>query len=75
MKKLSDSEIDDYLWGAGMVEVEIEGQVAEGEIFALLKKQGGFIATKMGTYRVTRETLKLILDRGYPIREITKEKK
>ena len=75
MKKLSDSEIDDYLWGPGMVEVKIEDQVSESEIFAFLKKQGGFIATKTGTYRVTRETLKLILDRGYPIREITKESK
>ncbi|MCX5867380.1 MAG: hypothetical protein NT009_07870 [Proteobacteria bacterium] len=75
MKRLSDSEIDDYLWGPGMVEIEIEDPVTEGEIFTFLKKQGGFMATKSGTYRVTRETLKLILDRGYPIREITKESK
>jgi len=73
MKKLSDEEIDNYLWGSGTVEIEIEDPIQEIEIFTMLKKRGGFIATDRGTYRVSRETFNQILARGYPVQEIKKE--
>lgn len=73
MKKLTDEEIDEYLWGSGTVEIGIDDLVMENEIFSLLKKWGGFIATDRGTYRVSREAFNQIQGRGYPVREITKE--
>ena len=73
MKTLNDSELDEYLWGRGLVEIEISDPVAEAQVFALLKKRGGFIATRRGTYRVSRETLKFIRDQGHLISETEQE--
>jgi len=70
MAKLDNNEIDDLLKGVGLIEIEIDDPITEAEVFEIMKRHGGFIATKEGTYMVSEELLQKILNRGYAIREI-----
>lgn len=70
MKKLTQEEIDDFIRGKGLIEIEA-ADTEEGErILGFLKKHGAFIATSRGTFKVTEEKLNLLRTSGFDFIEV-----
>jgi len=73
VKKLTQEEIDDFIRGKGLIEIEASDPLEGERILGFLKKKGAFIATSQGTFKVTPENLSLLKETGFIFSEVEKE--
>lgn len=73
MKKLTQEEIDDFIRGKGLVEIEASDPLEGQRILEFLKKKGAFIATSQGTFKVTPANLSLLKETGFIFSEVEKK--
>lgn len=71
MKKMTQQEVDAFIRGEGLIEIEIDDPGVRMELEALLKKRQGYIATAEGTFKIHPDLLKELLELGFEIQEIT----
>ncbi len=70
MKKLSQAEVDDFILGKGLVEIEPQDPAEGKRILDFLKKQGAFIATPAGNFKITPDKADLLKGAGFKFSEI-----
>ena len=68
-RKLSDEEIDAFIRGEGLIEIAVDPS-DESDFQDFLKKKGGYLATKHGTFKVGFDLLGLIKKRGFKFKII-----
>lgn len=73
MKKLTQEEIDDFIRGKGLIEIEASDPLEGQRILDFLKKKGAFIATSKGTFKVTQANLSLLKETGFVFTEVEKK--
>ena len=71
MKKMSQEEVDAFIRGENLIEIEIDDPGVLMELTGILRQRGGYIATADGTYKIRTELLDELLSMGFRILEVT----